>query len=142
MMVHFDEQRAHEAHAQGQSPASPGPGALIGGIGAIFLGLSWTIGVFMRPELDLWLLDSIASVIAWLGAGIVLIASHAKRANKLVLPPRRLRFVHPTAQVVAGARRFVGSEWQSATPNARANQPLTHSSLRREVPCAHFVDVA
>jgi hypothetical protein len=78
LMVHLDEQRAHRTPPGG---APPGPWVLVGGIAAILLALSWVVGVIEHPRLDLFVLDTVVSVVAWIGAGAVLIMSHPSRAS-------------------------------------------------------------
>lgn len=110
LLVHFDEKRAYDTHVQsgGRAPApAPGPGAIIGGIAAVLMGLSALVGVFSFPVLDVWILHSLASAAVWIGAGVVLFMSHVARANNA--PPAKPNPATPVAGVVFAVFGLIAS---------------------------------
>src|SRR5262249_35279147 len=65
LLVHLDEKKAHDAYAQsggGAPAAAPGPGAIIGAVGAVLMALSALLSLITFPFLDAWILHALASV--------------------------------------------------------------------------------
>ena len=75
IMMHADSKRAHEGQGQ------PGPGAMIGGVAALLLGLTSFFGLFAARYGGVGMLQTLIVAGVAIGAGAALIQAHLARAR-------------------------------------------------------------